>query len=83
MAYTHFFTFFHYYLLVVTLLVGSLFQQVYLCSQLPPTLFSWSGKAKWIKTVGVYSMGFKVPTHGEEIGDPLDRYSVNCVISPN
>ena len=42
----------------------------------------WRGKAKWFKTVGVYSMVFKVPTHREEIGDPLDMYSVNCDISP-
>ena len=41
------------------------------------------GKAKWIKTARVYSMGFKVPTHREEIGDPLDKCSVNCDISPN
>ena len=33
--------------------------------------------------MGVYSMVFKVPTHGEEIGDPLDMYRVNCDISPN
>ena len=28
-------------------------------------------------------MVFKVPTHREEIGDPLDKCSVNCDISPN
>ena len=28
-------------------------------------------------------MGFKVPTLKEEIGDPLDKYSVNLDISPN
>ena len=28
-------------------------------------------------------MEFKVPSHREEIGDPLDNYSVNCDISPN
>ena len=38
---------------------------------------------KWIKTAGVYSMGLKVPIRKEEIGDPLDKYSVNCDISPN
>ena len=27
-------------------------------------------------------MVFKVPTHREEIGDPLDMYSVNSNISP-
>ena len=28
-------------------------------------------------------MGFKVPGSREEIGDSLDKYSVNCDISPN
>ena len=28
-------------------------------------------------------MIFKVPTHLEEIGDPLDMYSVNHDIAPN
>ena len=28
-------------------------------------------------------MGFEVPKSREEIGDPLDMYSVNCDISPN
>ena len=28
-------------------------------------------------------MGFKVPANREEIGDSLDKYSVNCDISPN
>ena len=28
-------------------------------------------------------MGFKVPASREEIGDSLDKYSVNCDISPN
>ena len=32
---------------------------------------------KWLKTVGVYYMIFKVPALREEIGDPLDTYSVN------
>ena len=41
------------------------------------------GKAKWFKTTGVYSMIFKVPALREEIGDPLDMYSVNCDISTN
>ena len=40
-------------------------------------------KEKWIKRVGEYFMGFKVPTSREEIGDSLDKYSVNCDISPN
>ena len=44
-ASTPFFTFFHCYLLVVPLLVGFLFQQVYWCSLLPPCKFS--GVAKW------------------------------------
>ena len=39
------FTFFHCYLLVLPLLVGFLFQQVYWCSELPPGKFS--GVAKW------------------------------------
>ena len=28
-------------------------------------------------------MGFKVPASREEIGDSLDKYSINCDISPN
>ena len=28
-------------------------------------------------------MGFKVPASREEIGDSLDKYSVNCNISPS
>ena len=36
------------------------------------------GKAKWFKIAEVYSMIFKVPALREEIGDPLDMYSVNC-----
>ena len=40
-------------------------------------------KAKWIKTMGEYFMGFKVPARREEIGDFLDKYSINCDISPN
>ena len=46
-------------------------------------VISWRGKAKWFKIAVVYSMIFKVPTCGEEIGDPLDMYSVNHDISPN
>ena len=42
----------------------------------------WRGKSKWFKTAGVYSMIFKVPARGEEIGDPLDVYSVNHDNSP-
>ena len=32
-------------------------------------------KAEWIMTVGEYSMGFKVPTSREKIGDPFEKYS--------
>ena len=32
---------------------------------------------KWFKRARVYSMIFKVPALREEIGDPLDTYSVN------
>ena len=46
-------------------------------------VIGWRGKAKWIKTEEVYSMRFKVPTGKEEIGDPLDMYSVNHDISLN
>ena len=46
-------------------------------------VINWRGKAKMIKTAGVYSMGFKIPTCKEEIGDPRDKYSVNCDVSPN
>ena len=35
------------------------------------------------KTAGEYSMGFKVPTNREEMGDSLVKYSVNRDISPN
>ena len=28
-------------------------------------------------------MGFKVPASIEEVGDSLDKYSINCDISPN
>ena len=37
---------------------------------------------KWSKTEGEYSMQFKVPTYREPIGDPLEKYSNNCDISP-
>ena len=37
---------------------------------------------KWFKTAGVYSIIFKVPALREEIGDPLDIYSVNHDVSP-
>ena len=39
------------------------------------------GKAKWFKRAGVYYMIFKIPALREEIGDPLDMYSVNGDIS--
>ena len=46
--------------------------------------FLWSvvGEGKWFKTAVVYSMIFKVPALREEIGDPLDMYSVNHDILP-
>ena len=40
------------------------------------------GKVKWFKTAGVHYMIFKVPALREEIGDPLDMYSVNRDNSP-
>ena len=40
-------------------------------------------KSKWSKTAGEYSMGFKVLTSGEQIGDLLKKYSNNCDISCN
>ena len=40
------------------------------------------GKVKWFKAAGVYYVIFKVPAHREEIGDPLDMYSVNHDNSP-
>ena len=51
------------------------------------TLSPWievgcSGKAKWFKRAGVYYMIFKVPALREEIGDPLDIYSVDRDNSP-
>ena len=46
-------------------------------------MLGWRGKAKWFKTAGVHSMIFKVMAHREEIGDPLDMYSVNHGNSPN
>ena len=44
-------------------------------------VIGWRGKAKWFKTAGVYSIIFKVTALREEIGDPLDIYSVNRDIS--
>ena len=71
-------------MLVVPLLVGFLFLEVSWCSQLLPTLFCdhLEGKVKWFKTAGVYYMILKVPALREEIGDPLDMYSVNRDNSP-
>ena len=46
-------------------------------------MISGRGKAKWIKTVGEYFMGFKVPASREEIGYSLDKYSIDRDISPN
>ena len=85
MASTLSFTFFCCYLLVVPLLMGFLLQHFggVHCSHLLFFVVSWWGKAKCFKTVGVYSMVFKVLTHIEEIGDLLDMYGVNCGISPN
>ena len=40
------------------------------------------GKVKWFKTVGVYYIIFKVPALREEIGDPLDIYTVISDVSP-
>ena len=79
MSFSHSSAFFLYYLLV-----AFLFQQVYWCSQFPPTLLcdQLEREGKWIKTAGEYLMGFKVPTHKEAIGDPLDKYSINPDISP-
>ena len=34
-------------------------------------------KVKLIKTVGVCSLEIKVPTSGEQTGDPLEKYSNN------
>ena len=83
MASTHSFIFCS-YLLVVPFLVGFSSSR-YTGGHSSLLLFyviNWRGKSKWIKTVGVYSMGFKVPTHSEEIGDPLDMHSVNSDVSP-
>ena len=40
-------------------------------------------KAKWSKTAGGYSMGFKVQTNSEQTGVPLEKYSNACDILPN
>ena len=45
-------------------------------------VISCRGKVKCFKTAGVYYMIFKVPALREEIGDPLDMYSVNRDNSP-
>ena len=45
-------------------------------------VIGWRGEEKWFNTAGMYSMIFKVPALREEIGDPLDMYSVNCDNSP-
>ena len=49
---------------------------LYVCDQ-------WQGVAKWIKTEEEYFVGLTVPANREEIGDSLDKYSVNCDISPD
>ena len=40
------------------------------------SVIRWRGKVEWLKTAGVYSMIFKVPALREEIGNPLDMYSI-------
>ena len=45
-------------------------------------VIGYRGRVKWLKTAGVYYMIFKVPALREEIGDPLDMYSVNRDNSP-
>ena len=84
MASTPSFMFFHCYLLVLPFLVvssSSRYTGVH-SSYLLFFVISWRGKAKWFKIAEVYSMIFKVPALREEIGDPLDMYSVNCDNSP-
>ena len=39
-------------------------------------------KVKWSKRMEKYSIGFKVLTSSEQIGDPLEKYSYNHDISP-
>ena len=67
-------------------MVGFLFQQVSWCSQLLPTLFcdqlEGESKINGLRQQECILI-FEVPAHREEIGDPLDMYSVNCDISPN
>ena len=46
-------------------------------------VISWRSMVQWLKTAKVYSMIFKVPACREEMGDPLDMYSVNHDIAPN
>ena len=41
------------------------------------------GSSKWSKTRGENYMGIKVHTSSGQIGVPLEKYSNNCVISPN
>ena len=45
-------------------------------------VIGWRGEEKWFKTAGMYSMIFKVPALREEMGDPLDIYSVDRDNSP-
>ena len=47
-----------------------------------PQLIQGKGKVKWSKTVGEYSMGFKVQTNSEQMGVPLEN-SNNRGASPN
>ena len=46
-------------------------------------VISGNGLSKWIKTVGESFIGFEISASREELGDSLDKYSVNCDISPN
>ena len=45
-------------------------------------MVGFRGKAKWFMRAGVCYVIFKVLALREEIGDPLDMYSVNHDISP-
>ena len=78
-------TFFCCYLFVVPLLVGVLFSRYagVHSSHLLFFVIIWRGKAKWFlrQQEYIFSMVFKVQTHREETGDPLDMYRVNYDIS--
>ena len=52
-------------------------------NKIPHSIDQGWGKAKWSKTEGEYSMGFKVQTNSKQISVLLEKYSNNHDILPN